>query len=99
MHVCTHLNAFLMVIPNMVMKFYNFEIVHNFCKILHVSYALASRIVSVKDGRFCLYLYAQHLRNPVGRRLGLIRSLAKQIVAINLTHDAVRAAAGRRERL
>ena len=28
-HVGTHVNAFLMVIPNMVMKFHNFDIFYN----------------------------------------------------------------------
>ena len=45
-HVCTLLKAFLMVIPNMVMKFLNFEIIWTFCNILYyMSSAHACRMV------------------------------------------------------
>ena len=33
-HVCTHFNAFLMMFPNMVMKFYNFDIFDKFVTFL-----------------------------------------------------------------
>ena len=47
-HVGTHLNAFLMVIPNMVMKFHNFDIFTKFVKFLtYLSSAIACRVESI----------------------------------------------------
>ena len=47
-HVCTLLNVFLTVIPNMGMKFHNFEIVYQICYIFDLSSALACRMESIK---------------------------------------------------
>ena len=44
-HVCTYLNAFSTVIPNMVMRFRNFEFCKQFCEILdYLSSAHAPRV-------------------------------------------------------
>ena len=48
-HVCTYLNAFRKVIPNMIMKFQNVDICWQFCEILDLSSAHACRVVSVMD--------------------------------------------------
>ena len=50
-HVGTYLNAFFMVIPNMVMKFKTVEIVHTICQFFDLSSALACRMLSVKYRR------------------------------------------------
>ena len=47
-HVCTYLNVFLMVIPNMVMKFHNFEIFYQFFYIFALSSALTCHVESIK---------------------------------------------------
>ena len=46
-YVCTYLNAFLMVIPNMAMKFNNFDIFYQICKLFHLSPALACRVLRI----------------------------------------------------
>ena len=46
-HVGTYLNVFLMVIPNMDMKFQNVDIFDRICQILNLSSALACRMESV----------------------------------------------------
>ena len=38
-----------MVIPNMVMKFHNFDIFYQICYIFDLSSALACRVESIKD--------------------------------------------------
>ena len=47
-HVCTYLNAFLVEIPNMFMRFKNSDIFYNFLDILDVSSALYAMLLSVK---------------------------------------------------
>ena len=49
-HVCTYLNAFLMVNPNMVMKINNFKTICKICNILNMSSAVAYRMVGVNGG-------------------------------------------------
>ena len=47
-HVCTYLNAFIMMISNIVMKFNNFDIFFTFCEMFDPSLsAHACRLVSV----------------------------------------------------
>ena len=42
------LNAFLMVIPNMVMKFHNFDIFYKICYIFDLPSALACHVESIQ---------------------------------------------------
>ena len=46
-HICTYLNEFFIVVPNMVMKFHNFDIFYKLCLLFDLSSAHARRIVSV----------------------------------------------------
>ena len=45
-YIGTYLNAFLMVIPNMVMKFNNFDLFYQICTHFDLSSALACRVLS-----------------------------------------------------
>ena len=46
MFVRTYFNVFLIVVPNMVMTFYNFDIFYNICFVFDLSSALACRMES-----------------------------------------------------
>ena len=47
MHVGTYLDAFFIVVSNIVMKFHNFDIFHKFDYIFDMSSALACRMESI----------------------------------------------------
>ena len=55
MHVCTYLNAFLMVIPDIVTKFHNVDIFCNFCEICYLSSAHACHVESVNHLNYKVY--------------------------------------------
>ena len=61
-HVCTYFNAFFMVIPNMVMKFHNFEFCNKIGYVFDLSSALACHAESVKSDSCPLSIVCMWIR-------------------------------------
>ena len=66
----TYLNAFFMVIPNILMKFNNFEVVWQFCDIFDLSSAHACRVVSVNKPMLykLQWMFCTNLRAVIASR-------------------------------
>ena len=57
-HICTHLNTFLTVNPNMVMKFNNSDIFYNFCELFEYFCEIMTCRLSLKAACKVLYILA-----------------------------------------
>ena len=75
-HICTHLNTFLTVNPNMVMKFNNSDIFYNFCELFEYFCEIMTCRLSLNAACKVLYI------------LALSRSFLSNIISLLTLFDA-----------